>query len=445
MKLISFDVSDAYLNANLEEAVYCEVPKGFKNWENIRNTKCCRLKKGLPGLKQSGRAWNTEADKHLKDIGYQRSKADPCLYYKSCKVKNIWCYIFIIIHVDDALMIVEQVDEMFRIADKDLSLTMDKYGCTIDGLTQGPRHPYVNIPKTRLKGSYLGIQITDGQDKITISQEAYIKEVLVRFKITNMSPKSLPMRRRPPYWKDPNGKLGDQKVYRQIIGSLLYAAVWTRPDIACAVSILSKFVSCPSKEHMIGAQDLLRYLNGTSKWGLAYTKGNAQGPLGYTKGWCDSDWAGDKDTRRSRTGWVYIRAGGAISWKSTLQADSVRGDVGVSLSTAEAEYKALCSCIKEGVYLRQLEMEVGISDHQDPTILMVDNEASAKIANNPITSQRTKHVDIQYHFARERIAAKQFKTVKVDTNNNIADCFTKPLDGNKVRLFMERMGMTEGN
>ena len=153
----------------------------------------------------------------------------------------------------------------------------------------------------------------------------------------------------------------------------------------------------------------------------------------------DADWAQCKDTRRSRTGWIYTRSGGAISWRSRLQTDGNK--CGVSISSAEAEYKALSEVIQEGMYLRQLEQETKVNAHIEPTVILEDNQACIKIANNKMTSQRTKHIDIRYHFSRERIAAKQFILQHVSTLDNVADIFTKPLDGAKLRKFMVAMGM----
>jgi hypothetical protein len=167
--------------------------------------------------------------------------------------------------------------------------------------------------------------------------------------------------------------------YRNLIGSMLYLSCWTRPDIAFAVSELSRFVSSPCQIHMLAAKHLLRYLKGTKDLGLQFTKPKDQSSRNQTNilwGFVDSDWAGCPLTRRSTTGYVLMLNGAAVAWKSKRQPI-------VALSTAEAEFVAASSMIQETIYIRTLLHNLGYSQTA-PTIIYEDNATCLKWANGAV-------------------------------------------------------------
>jgi hypothetical protein len=218
-----------------------------------------------------------------------------------------------------------------------------------------------------------------------------------------------------------------QFAYGSLIGSLLYLAVCTRPDIAQAVGALSRHTAHPTTVHWQAAKGIVRYLAGTSDLGITF-KGTDTSVLGYT----DADYAGDVDTRRSTTGYVFIMNGGAITWQSKRQPT-------VAVSTTEAEYMAAAAAIKEALWLRKLLIDLRL----DPgaMIIKADNQGAIKVLKNPIMSARSKHIDVMHNFARERVVRNEIKFEYISTNLMLADILTKPVPKAKLDFCRENMGI----
>jgi hypothetical protein len=211
--------------------------------------------------------------------------------------------------------------------------------------------------------------------------------------------------------------LDDNKtMYSELVGSLMYLSVCTRPDITHAVGALARYMAYPTSVHMEAARGVLRYLAGTHDYGLIYNKTNTSQPL---LGYCDADYAGDIDTRRSTTGYAFVVNGSAISWSSRLQHT-------VAVSTAEAEYMAAAAAVKEALWLRKLLADLG-KPSLEPMEIKCDNQSAIKLLKHPIASVRSKHIDVVYHFARERVARKEVIFSYCSTGEMIADCLTKAL------------------
>jgi len=224
----------------------------------------------------------------------------------------------------------------------------------------------------------------------------------------------------------------DSVAYQSIIGSLLYAAIATRPDIAQAVGVVAKFSSSPSQAHLTAAKRILGYLKGTLNLAIKYQKSQNQELIGYT----DADWAGDLDDRHSTTGNIFVMGGGPISWLSKKQAI-------VALSTAEAEYIALSYATQEVVWLRKLLITDLMSASKEPTVMMEDNQGAISIAKNPVAHARTKHIDIRYHFIREAVQNGTVDLCFCPSENMIADLLTKPLPRGRFTMLRDAMGLTE--
>jgi len=207
--------------------------------------------------------------------------------------------------------------------------------------------------------------------------------------------------------------------YRSIIGLLNYISAKTRPDITFAVNVLSRFCINPGPKHWTAAKRVLRYLKGTMEQGIKIKKNIDMKLVGYT----DADWAQDTEDRKSTSGYIYEIGGAIISWKSKKQPT-------VALSTAEAEYNAIAFAMKEGLYLRNLLMEIGF-EQKEPTMLYVDNQAAISWALNPVEKQRTKHIDLKYHFIREKVQDGSFVLKYCKTQDMAADMMTKPV-GKKI-------------
>jgi hypothetical protein len=204
--------------------------------------------------------------------------------------------------------------------------------------------------------------------------------------------------------------------YRAIIGVLLYIALATRPDLACAVSALGRFCSNPGRAHWVAAKRVLRYLAGTAAKGLTFCCDACPDPL-QLLGFVDANWGGDVDTRRSISGFVFYVAGGPVSWCSRIQRT-------VALSSAEAEYLAISDACKDCVWLRSLLAELGFP--QGPTVIWEDNQSAIAISRNPVQRRRTRHIDIRHHYVRDLVESAVISLQYCCSAEMIADLLTKP-------------------
>lgn len=220
----------------------------------------------------------------------------------------------------------------------------------------------------------------------------------------------------------------DPVMYQSMVGSLLYVAIATRPDIAQAVAMVSKYNANPTEAHLTAVKRIFRYLKGTMDFVLQYQKSDAK-----LIGFSDADWAGDIDSRRSTTGNIFLMSNGAITWLSRCQKI-------VSLSTAEAEYVALCTAAQEAVWLRRLLEELG-QEQVTPTLINEDNQGTIAMAKNPVSHARTKHIDIKYHFVRNAVHDNIIELNYCRTENMVADALTKPLARGRFELLRTRMSI----
>ncbi|GJY94774.1 putative RNA-directed DNA polymerase [Tanacetum coccineum] len=285
----------------------------------------------------------------------------------------------------------------------------------------------------------LGIRIfrDRGAKKLHISQEQYIEKVLRRFNMDKAKVVSSPL--------TPNFKLTDKDCpsskkniekmdrvpYASAVGSLMYAMVCTRPDLAHAVGVVSRFLSNPGKKHWEAVKWIFRYLRGTSKLGITFGNGKPM-LVGYT----DSDLAGNKDNMKSTSGYLMTFAGGAVSWQSRLQKC-------VALSTTEAEYVAATEACKELLWLKRFLQELGFK--QQRYAVLCDNQSTIHLAKNSMFHKRTKHIDIRYHWIRDAIEDGMFELNKVHTDDNASDMLTKAVAREKLKICCSFAGMANSS
>lgn len=396
------DIVSAYLNGVLEDEVFMRQPENFV--DERYPDKVCKLKKSIYGLKQAGRDWNRKLNEVLINIGFKRCKTDNCLYVKRLDEE----FIYIAVYVDDILLSCFSEHVL-----KSIVNDLNKH---VDAVDRGPAK------------YYLGMEIErDGlRGNITIHQEKYVRDLLEKWKMTECKPAKTPIASGSILQKCSKvGCKGDDSFnYQSLIGSLNYLSVISRPDITYAVSMLSQFNSHPEKEHFTAAKHVLRYLKYKPKGMLTYTS-STNGLVSYT----DADWGSDMNDRKSYSGFVLFLAGGAIAWESRKQSS-------VSLSSMEAEYVAMCQGTKEVVYQRSLLQEIGLAEFvKGPTILNCDNQSAQFLVKNPVAHKRSKHIDIRYHYIREKFETNEISIQYVPTANNVADLLTKCLCKEKHEKF----------
>jgi len=208
--------------------------------------------------------------------------------------------------------------------------------------------------------------------------------------------------------------------YREAVGSLIYIATLSRPDIMYAVSMVSRFLNCYSNVHWNAVKKIFKYLKGTSSYGLMYC-GNKESNV---KSYSDVDYAGCLDTRRSTTGYVLIKNGAAITWNTQRQQS-------VALSTMEAEFMAVCAATKEVMWVKQLLSDTNIYT-DNSLMLYIDNQSAISFIKNCNSHKRTKHIEVRSNFIKEKYQAKYIDIKYVPTESQISDICTKALP--KVRF-----------
>jgi len=406
LELDQMDVKTAFLNGDLDEDIYMKQPPGFEDQEYPDWV--WKLLKAIYGLKQSGRQWNKTLDEFLRKEGFSfvRSEADYSLYVLRKDDKVIW----LLVYVDDML----------------LASNCRKFLDIFKGALS-KRFEMKDLGEAR---HFLGMHIKRDRAKrlLTIDQTSFLEQILSEAKMSDCRPVGTPMVPGVSLTKAtaPLTEAETQQFthipYSRVIGELNFAMRVSRPDIAYAVSALSKFLSNPGVEHYQQLHHLLRYIRGTSHYSLTFGLSD-QGLTGYS----DSDFASDKDDSRSIGGYVYYLFGSPISWRS--QKQSV-----VATSSTEAEYIALSNAAREQIHLSQLLHDFGLDPSLiSPTILYGDNNGSRALTKNPQFHDRAKHIRVRYHFIRDLVNDGLIIIPYIPTHDMIADIFTKSLPRKSFR------------
>jgi hypothetical protein len=266
---------------------------------------------------------------------------------------------------------------------------------------------------------YLGIEVHQRRDGISLSQAAYAHKVLDKAGLADCNPCHTPMEPRFKLSKISTAPPVDATEYRGIVGSLRYL-VHTRPDIAFAVGYVSRFMEAPTSEHLAAVKRILRYIAGTINFGVQYRRVEAEARL---LGYSDADMGGDVDTRKSTTGVLYFFGSCAVSWQSQKQKV-------VALSSCEAEYIAGSTATCQGLWLSQLLAELK-SEKRKSFKLKMDSQSAIALSKNPVFHERSKHIDVRFHFIRDCLENGLLDVEHVRTEEQLADILTKPLGRDK--------------
>lgn len=398
--LKQFDIKTAFLYGELQEDIFMEQPEGYSDGSG----RVCKLVKSLYGLKQSSRCWNQKFSKFLNDFGLVPSKVDPCVFIQETDGDKI----MLAIYIDDGLL---------AASNQKLIETLINYLMEIFEIKVGE------------PDCYLGMEIEQQQDgSLFVSQRNYAVKVLQRFNMEDCNPISTPA--------DP-GQFSDEKSemvefpYRQAVGSLMYLAVATRPDISYAVGYISRFMENPNQQHVKAVKRVIKYIKGTTDYGIIFKCNQKNFVLSV---FSDADYAGDQVTRRSTTGYIFLLGSGAISWGSERQKS-------VALSTTESEYVAASQTIKELVWIRRLLFDLQADVMNNVPMLFMDNQSAIKLVKNPEYHKRSKHIDVKYHFIREKYEEGVFNLEYVASEDQLGDIFTKALNKVKFEKFCQLIGV----
>ena len=408
------DVKTAFLNGHLSEDVYMVQPEGFVDPKYPNRV--CKLNKSIYGLKQASRSWNLRFDEKIKEFGFIKNEDEPCVYRKASGSTIS----FLILYVDDILIIGNNIPMLEEIkhwlgscfAMKDLGEVA-----------------YI-----------LGIKIYRDRSKrlLGLSQSTYIDKVMARFSMENSKKGGVPIAKGTVLNKsqspatDIETKHMQAIPYASAIGSIMYAMLCTRPDVSYALSMTSRFQQSPGVAHWTAVKNILRYLKRTKDMFLVF--GGMEEEL-TVRCYTDASFQSDRDDSRSQSGFVFTLNGGAVCWKSSKQ--SVVAD-----STTESEYIAASDAAKEAAWMKKFITDLDVVPSiQKPIEVFCDNTGAIAQAKEPRSHHRAKHILRKFHYIREILERGDIIISKVDTDQNLADPFTKPMTQDKHDQHRDAIGL----
>lgn len=410
------DVSNAFLNGDLEETVYMAMPQGYTShgsrinhgqmeMQTKRPQLVCRLLKALYGLRQASRQWHHKLSITLVSIGFSHSKADYSLYSKV--ETNV--ITLVLIYVDDIL-----ISGNCKEAMNDLKNVLSQQ---------------FHIKDLGPVSYFLGLEIDRSSASFFVSQRKYTLDLLKEFGMMKATPLKLLMDANAQLTPDKGKLLTDPQPYQKLLGKLIYLTI-TRPDLAFPVHTLAQYMQRPTNVHMQSAKRVLRYLLNNPAQGILLASSSTAQLTAY----CESDWASCIATRKSTSGYCVLLGSSPISWKMKKQSVVAR-------STAEAEYRAMTLTCCEVTWLNSLLQDMGLNNLPF-TIIKSDNQAALSIAANPVLHERTKHIEIDCHFIRDKIAEGAVTTQHVPSHSQLADILTKPLSVKQHNFLLRKIEAT---
>jgi hypothetical protein len=406
------DVTGAFLHSKLDTEIFMKQPEGFDD----KSGRYCFLKLSLYGLKQSARLWNKFVHNTLTSLGFHQLQSDSAVYVQLSDEGNTT---IIAIHVDN----------------------MFSFGSTQPGLKQVRDLLFKSFEMREENPDWvMGFSLSEDRKKqtISISHTTYIESVLRRFQMQDCNPVDVPMAPNVHLSAadGPEDEKGKEEMrrypYRELVGALIWISLISHPEISFVANYLARFNSNPGLAHWRAAKRVLAYLSGVRNHTLQLG-GLVSDPTDLQV-WSDSDWARDEDDRRSISGYVFKLGDGLISWASKKQAT-------VATSSTEAEYMALAGAASHGLWIRRLLGELGLDIENETTPIYVDNRGAIDLAKDSRHHARSKHIDIKYHFIRERIEDQTFEVIHCPTADMIADGLTKPLAKSSFHSMMDNFGL----
>ena len=391
--IYQLDIKAAYLNADLDKTIYVNIPPGDINYKKG----FWKLNKALYGLRQSGRQWYKTISDFLIQNNYIQLNSEPCVFRKYNREKKITCIIGL--YVDDMLI------------------------CGNDNEIQAT----INIIKSKFKISnsepikyILGITVEKSNFEYYISQRNFIDNLLSNFNIPINSKSSTPCN----FSEIKDNKPFNSTTFKSAIGSLIYLAKNTRPDICFAVHKAARNCENPTYSDWQCILSILKYLNQTKDFKIKY---DGQGKF---HAYADADFAGDTTDRKSTSGYIFLIGNSPICWTSKKQSI-------VATSTAEAEYISTSECTKKALWFRNVIYE--LFNLKFTFTIFTDNKSSKIAIENGELNTKLKHISIKFYFNYDNIKYNRIKLEYKNTNEMLADALTKNTNGPRMKIFTDKI------
>ncbi|WKA09039.1 hypothetical protein VitviT2T_026717 [Vitis vinifera] len=403
LEIHQMDVKTAFLNGDLDEEIYMEQLEGFS--APGQEKKVCKLVKSLYGLKQAPKQWHEKFDNVMLSHGFKINECDKCVYVKDTEHG----YVIVCLYVDDMLIVGSD--------DKMITSTKNMLNSRFDMKDMG------------LADVILGIKIKRTSDELILSQSHYVDKILGKFDKDNSGVARTPVDVTLHLSKN-KGESVSQVEYSRVIGSLMYLMSCTRPDIAYAVSKLSRYTSNPGAKHWQGIIRVLKYLRFTRDYGLHYTRYPA-----VLEGYSDANWISNVKDSKSHSGYVFTLGGAAVSWKSSKQTVIAR-------STMESEFIALDKYGEEAEWLRHfLEDIPRWSKPVPPICIHCDSQSAIGRAQSNMYNGKSRHIRRRHNTIRQLLSTGVISVDYVKSKDNIADPLTKGLNRELVEKSSRGMGL----
>ena len=397
LQVHQMDVTTAFLNSPIDKEIFVKPPPGY----DLVPGKVWKLKKALYGLKQSPLLWNQHMKTTLEKIGFQQHPSEFGLFFK--RSDNGLC--MVALYVDDLLIASSRPDEIQEVKE----YLSECYEMKDMGLVK----------------KFLGLNIEQGDSYITLSLEDYIEKKIEELRLTDLHNPYTPLQSKIDYCDGSSPRLDNITKYQSLIGTLLFAANTGRPDVAYAVSFLSRFLKDPREIHYKAAKRIMGYLLATKDYKLKYTKDEHN----YFRIYTDASYADTPDAK-STYGYQVFYAGAPISWCSKRISCVV-------LSTTEAEYVAANESVRETVWLNEILEIMDIP--RDTHKLFVDNASALELLKFPVFHAKSKHIRVRFHFIRQHLDSSFLEAQHIRTDNQLADIMTKPLAGPRHEILLNQI------
>ncbi|CAN6482881.1 unnamed protein product [Victoria cruziana] len=398
--IFQMDVKNAFLNGFLKEEVYMDAPPGFFIFQN----KVLRLKRALYGLKQAPKAWFDRFSDVMIKHNFKSCYSDTAMFSKDTSIGNV----VLLLYVDDMIITGSDYEEILKVK----NLLHNNFQMT-------------DLGKLTF---FLVIEVAFSQRGYFISQMKFASDLVLKSGLSDDklvdTPEIVGVKLR----ADDGEILENPTPFRQLVGALSYLTI-TRPDITHAVHTISQFQQKPTSVHMGAAMRIVRYVKNSLSKGLFLSSSSTLSLYAYT----DADWGGDPNNRHSTIGLCVFLGDSLISWRCKKQSK-------VSLSSTEAEYRAMASTTMELVWLKSLLKDMGISS-LDQVKMFCDNKSAIYIASNHTFHERTKHIEMDCHYVREEVLLKNIDLAYVPSEFQLGDFFTKGLASLRFHLLLDKLSV----